>query len=475
MEGEKTKENTNTQAWDSASLLLDLSRFGVMDIRRKVDSDIKLPAASLLDHIFVRQQRQLMSAPFDPSLLQRLRAGAPPRTRLHVCLGTVRYRRRLRLEGPRQTEMAVQYELYLQHAVRSFMRPHVRGYRPDQSPGAQAARWVPPEERTKAQPHPFAVVPTLEALVQSVKSDVSPPVLHVIQCLVDWPALLGVRDTPIILNMPPAQANAADGHAMLVMVMSDLSAGYYFDPTGYCCIGSRYWRHRWEQALGVALQDLARTRRRRGGGEAWGPQVLPALLRQPNRELNVSSQWCYAWCVMVTGLLVWNCVQDAAGAEKIGAYLYAKRAKLQTLSIGEQAKYMDRKIRNFVLYMDEIERAPPVTADICSQSPAMRRRPPSVHPVADVYDNTEDGGDQFWQDLQQREFSPVLAAHAVDDQDQDDPQREEPAAIRASVDALTPPRKPRARRGAAVMPLEDTLNQLRLRGGAQPARGSRRH
>ena len=429
-----TSQAQGETAWDSASFLLDLSRFGVLDIRRRSSADVKLPAATMLDHLFVKHQAQLMRAPFAPGLLQRLRAAAPPRMRLHVCLGTVRYRRRLRLEGERKTQMAVEYGLYLQHAVRKFMRGRVH----NMTEGAEAARWVPPEERTAEQPHPFESVLALETLAKSVQSAASPPVLHVFQCLVDWPALLGVRDHAAILNMPREQANAADGHAMLVLVMSDLSAAYYFDPAGHSCIGSRYWRHRWEQALGVPLLDLVRTRRR--GGEAWGPQVLPALLRQPNQQLNVSSQWCYAWCVMVMGLLVWNCVQEAAHAERIGAYLYAKRAKLQTLSIGEQAKYMDRKIRNFVLYMDEIENVSTDVVHRCDQSLPARRRHPSPYPVADVYEDMEGHGDQLWRDLhaEKGRFSPLLAAHTVDaDKENTDPPLRKPRARRPGKDLLS--------------------------------------
>ena len=457
MEKEPTREDT--QAWDSASFMLDLSRFGVLDIRPKPKKEVELPPSSDLDALFVQQQDQLLHSPFVPVLLQRLRAAAPPRLRLHVCLGTVRYCRRLRLAGPRRTQMTVDYDLYLRYAVRTFLRDHIAGYDVDEPAPLQAVRWIPEEERTEARPHPFVAISNLKDMTQSVRSDESPPVLHVFQCMVDWPALLGARDSSTILNMPPPRANAVDGHAMLILIMSDFSQAYYFDPVGSSCIGSRYWRLRWEEALGLPLRDLIRTKKE--GGAAWGPQVLPALLRQPNRQINISAQWCYAWCIMVTGLLVWNCCQEAADAEKIGAYLYAKRAKLQTLPIGDQAKYMDRKIRNFVLYMSEIQKvATPFVfpSDCASRRPRTRRRPPSAYPVADVYDD-EIETEQFWKDIHSGEFTPVLQAYSVDDNENMPP----PPTPGATIDARTPPQRPEPRR-----PTPRTALQTLQSGGDIP-------
>ena len=63
--------------WDSKSFLLDLSRFGVLDIRRKSDADVRLDAATLLDEVYIQEQDQLLrKSPFESELLHRLRAAA---------------------------------------------------------------------------------------------------------------------------------------------------------------------------------------------------------------------------------------------------------------------------------------------------------------------------------------------------------------------------------------------------------------
>lgn len=395
--------------WDSNSFLLDLSRFGVLDIRPRPGVEVKLPPGADLDKIFVAQQRQIEEYPFEPRMLMRMLQAAPERLKIHLCLSTVRFKRELRVEGPRETHMSIQYHLRLQCAVREFLRLYV-------NTSAEAVRWVPPDERKRRRCNPFEAVPTLEELAETARSKASPPVLHVFQCMVDWPAILGVRDKPVALRMSREPSKSPEGHAMLVLVMSDLSGAYYFDPAGHSCLGSRFWRHRWEQALGTRLQDLVRTRE-----QVWGPQILPALLRQPGRVLNITSQWCCAWCTMVTGLLVWNCCEDAASAEHIGEYLYAKRAKRQSESIAEQAKYMDQKIRHFVLYMAEMQLVPLLaTVNACDRVKE-RQRPQSIYPEESVTANMDDDN-QFWRKLNSRnsDFSPVLQDYAVDPGDPPD-------------------------------------------------------
>ena len=477
-----------SEEWDTPSFLLDLSRFNVLDIRRRSDTDVKLPAATLLDAVFIQQQHQLLHPPFVPRLLQRMKDSARAHLQFHVCFGTVRYRRRLEMAGPHQTRISIHYETYLHYAVRKFMRDNIdiNG----NTGGFETMLWRPEDARTADRPHPFVAMRTLKDLISaSIQQDVSPPVVHVFQCLVDWPTLLGVHDKRDMLTMASDLATKPDEHAVLVIVMSDMSQAYYFDPTGLSCTGSRRWRYAWEEALGKPLADLVSTPRQGAGtaaaGEdrrrAWGPQVLPALLRQPNRQINISAQWCYAWCTMVAGLLLWNCCRAPADVEKIGAYLYAKRAKLRPLSIKEQATYMDRKIRNFVMYMDEItQKTGAVSSYRCDTKMQSRRRPPSTHPTGNVYDEIENT-EQFWDSVAVRGFTPVIHEYSVDDPEQAESPAP-PARPGTAVDALTPPRKPQPRRGAdASAKLTENMNRLNLRGGGgsggpppSPAPGCRR-
>ena len=168
---------------------------------------------------------------------------------------------------------------------------------------------------------------------------------------------------------------------------------------------------------------------------------------------------------MVAGLLLWNCCRAPADVEKIGAYLYAKRAKLRPLSIKEQATYMDRKIRNFVMYMDEItQKTGAVSSYRCDTKMQSRRRPPSTHPTGNVYDEIENT-EQFWDSVAVRGFTPVIHEYSVDDPEQAESPAP-PARPGTAVDALTPPRKPQPRRGAdASAKLTENMNRLNLRGG----------
>ena len=148
--------------WDSNSFLLDLSRFGVLDIRPRPGVEVKLPPGADLDKIFVAQQRQVEEYPFEPRMLMRMLQAAPERLKIHLCLSTVRFKRELRVEGPRETHMSIQYHLRLQCAVREFLRLYV-----NTSTSAEAVRWVPPDERKRRRCNPFEAVPTWRVVFEA--------------------------------------------------------------------------------------------------------------------------------------------------------------------------------------------------------------------------------------------------------------------------------------------------------------------